>query len=144
MLAADGLEQAIMAEGLDEDEIVRRRQVVEVVLRRRYLRRLRYLVPHRRPDQLSAGRDRAWRRREEREREKKAGANTLSVLSLHGSANRRHNFGETVGELAHIRLAPEFTRFDDGPGRTKAPYGPIGPLVVPLTWIIHGSQFDSE
>lgn len=46
VLAADGLEEAAAADDLDEHEVVRGREVVEVVLRRRRLRRLGDLVPH--------------------------------------------------------------------------------------------------
>ena len=48
VLAEDGLEEPASSEDLLQYEVVRGRQVVEVVLRRRHLRRAGDLVPHRR------------------------------------------------------------------------------------------------
>lgn len=47
VLAEDRLEESASAQNLLEDEVVRGRQVVEVVLRRRHLRRSSDFVPHR-------------------------------------------------------------------------------------------------
>jgi hypothetical protein len=47
VLAADGLEEATTADDIEEHEVVGGREVVEVVLRRRRLRRSRDLIPHR-------------------------------------------------------------------------------------------------
>jgi hypothetical protein len=46
VLAADGLEEAAAADDVEEHEVVGGRQVVEVVLRGRRLRRPRDLIPH--------------------------------------------------------------------------------------------------